>query len=501
MSTPLLLGIDQGTSGSRALLVDADGVIQGYSHVPLDRLYPRPDRVEQDPIALADGVAQAVTGALAMAGCPPGAITACGITCQRNTDFVWDARTGLPLANAITWQDLRTLTLLDDVAALPFAPQMRQRLGYPVAPYMSALHLAWRMRHDAAVQTAARAGSLRVGQSALWLLTRLGQPFGHQMDRSLVQATGLYDIRDEAYWDAWVRWTGLPPTALPTVVPTVHAFGALDVTGPGGARATVPVLAMIGDQQSALFGHGCRVPGAAESTHGTASYVKMFVGQDPPSAESVDVLCAWDLGDGQTYCLEAQTTVTGAAIRWMRDELGLFGAYDEIDTLACSVPDSGGVSFVPAFTGLNVPTNDHRARATLFGMTLGTRRGHILRAFLDALGLQMHAIMDTMQRATGLTQRELLVGGGVSASAVACQIQADLTGLPVRRPLFQETTAWAAALLAGLGAGVWLDVESLPALPGESTLFVPRLSQSERSAAIGRWERAVALARAWGSEA
>ncbi len=497
MSKPFLLGIDQGTSGSRALIIDHDGQIHGYAHVPLERLYPQPDRVEQDPIAVAEGVALAMTMALADAGAQPDEIAACGIACQRNSDFVWDARTGLPLANTITWQDLRTLPLLGEIETLPFSAEMRNRLGYPVAPYMSSLHLAWRMRHEEVVRAAAQAGTLRVGQSALWLIQRLGQMNAYAMDRSLTQAMGLFDIRADAYWLEWLDWIGLSAEILPQPQSTIFDYGSICVNGANGSVASVPVLAMIGDQQAALFGQGCRQPGAMESTHGTASYVKMFAGVHQPSAETVDVLCAWDIGDGLTYCLEAQTTVTGAAIRWMRDELGLFATYDEIETLAESVPDSGTVMFVPAFTGLNVPYNDRHTRAALFGMTLGTRRGHIMRAFLNALGQQMRAIMDTMQASTGLSNDELLVGGGVSASDLACQIQADLTGLRVRRPVFRETTAYAAALLAGLGAGMWDSAESLPPIPGESDIFVPQLAPEQRMAQFERWQEAVALTRRW----
>jgi glycerol kinase len=497
MSKPFLLGIDQGTSGSRALIIDQAGDVRGYAHIPLQRLYPKPDRVEQDPLAVANGVAQAITLALADANVRPGEIAACGIACQRNSDFVWDARTGLPLANTITWQDLRTLPLLNEIEQLPFAPEMGNRLGYPVAPYMSSLHLAWRMRHDDAVREAAKTGTLRVGQSALWLVQQLGESKVFAMDRSLVQATGLFDIRADIYWPEWLAWVGLSAESLPEPKPAIFEYGSLHISGQDGSRATVPVLAMIGDQQAALFGQGCRQPGALESTHGTASYVKMFAGEHQPSAEWVDVLCAWDIGEGQTYCLEAQTTVTGAALRWMRDELGLFTTYDEIETLAHSVNDSGNVMFVPAFTGLNVPYNDRHARAALFGMTLGTRRGHIMRAFLDALGLQMRAIMDTMHTATGLSNDELLVGGGVSASDLACQIQADMTGLRVRRPVFRETTAFAGALLAGLGAGVWDSAESLPSIPGDADSFDPQLSDSERNVKFDRWQEAVALTRNW----
>ena len=487
-----LLGIDQGTSGSRALIIDLAGQIHGYAHLPLARLYPQPDRVEQNPETVAEGVEQAIMAALQQAGLTPGDILACGLACQRNSDFVWDSATGRPLANAITWQDLRTLPLLRELEQWPLFGEARRRLGYPPAPYMSALHLAWRMVHEPAITAAADHGRLRIGQSAAWLIQRLGEPNGHVMDRSLVQATGLYDIQNGRYWSDWCERLNIPLAALPQPVPTLHQFGCLRL---GGHH--LPVLATIGDQQAALFGHGGWRPGDLEITHGTGSYVKLFLGPTPTAPETVDLLYAWDLGQGQTYCLEAQTTVSGAALRWLRDELSLFTHYSDIDSLARSVTDSGGVTFVPAFTGLNVPYNNRQARATLLGLTLGTGRGHILRAFLEALGFQVRAILQAVQTATNLPGQEILVGGGITASDVACQLQADLTGLPVKRPSFTETGAYGAALLAGLGAGCWHSLDELPPRPGSFTLFEPRSTAAERDTAFAHWQSAVKLVEAY----
>ncbi len=519
MSTqPYLLGIDQGTSGSRALILDQAGQVRGYGYHSLARLYPQPGRVEQDPDAVAAGVTAAITEAIAQAGCRPTEIAACGIACQRNTDFVWDARTGRPVANAITWQDLRTEPMLAELAAWPLADQRRRRLGYFPGTYSSALHLAWRMRHDPAVAEAACAGHLRVGFSAAWLLVALGQPAGHQMDYSLVQQMGLYDFRAERYWDEWLNVLGIPPASLPEVVPTVHHFGTLRITAPDGAVAGVPVWATIGNEQAALFGHDCRQPGDAECSHGTASFVNVLLGQEAPEQEKLNVYFAWSLPAANlqspplnsksairnpqsairhTYCLEADTTVSGAAIRWMKEQARLFDRYDEVGPLAASVPDSAGVIFVPAFTGLNVPYNDPTARGTILGLTLGSSRTHIVRAFLESLGYQVRAILETIATETGLRVERLSLGGGISASDEACQIQADLIGIPLVRPAFTETAARAAALLAGLGAGVWPTLADLPPLPGDYTTFEPRLSADQRDAGYARWQRAVERAQGW----
>jgi glycerol kinase len=344
------------------------------------------------------------------------------------------------------------------------------------------------MGHETAVQAAARDGRLRIGQSAAWLIQRLGRPNGRVTDRSLAQAMGLYDIRDGRYWPAWRERLNIPLDALPTAVPTLYEFGDLLLDG-----TAVPVLATIGDQQAALFGHGGWRPGDLEITHGTGSYVKLFVGANDAAPDMVDLLYAWDIGQGQTYCLEAQTTVSGAALRWLRDELRLFADYAEIDPLARSVNDSGEVVFVPAFTGLNVPYNNRRARATLLGLTLGAERGHILRAFLEALGFQARAILAAMQTAVNLPLDQIVVGGGVTASDAACQIQADLTGLPIKRPAFTETGAYGAALLAGLGAGFWRNLDELPPRPGGFTLFEPTTTATERDTAFAKWQTAVRL--------
>ncbi len=506
---PFLLGIDQGTSGSRALIIDDQGQVRGYGYRALPRVYPEPDWVEQDPLAVAGTVTAAIAEAVRQAGCHPAEIAGCGIACQRNTDFAWDAVTARPLANAITWQDLRTVPDLPALMAWSQWPETRWRLGYAPGPYSSALHLAWRMRHDEVLVEAARAGRLRFGLSAAWVLNALGRPNDHWMDYSLVQAMGLYDFRHQTYWQAWLERLGVPRAPLPDPVPSIHPFGQLTVEAAAGGMADIPVLAMIGDQQGALFGYECRHPGDAECTHGTASFVDVCVGQHAPDQEKMNVYYAWMLPGAlagaapghhdpvPTYCLEADTAVTGAAIRWMRENARLFDADSDVGALAASVPDSGGVVFVPAFTGLNVPYNDHHARGTILGLTLGTTRGHIVRAFLESLGFQLRAILDTIASETGLRVDRLYVGGGVSASNEACQIQADLLGIPTIRSAFTETTARAAALLAGLGAGVWRSVDALPPLPAVQTWFEPRLSADQRDAGYHRWQRAVGRARGW----
>ena len=487
-----LLGIDQGTSGSRALILDTDGNVRGYGYRPLARLHPHPDWVEQDPAQVVATVVEALHQALADARIDANEIAACGIACQRNTEFTWDARTHQSFTNAITWQDLRTMDLVREFAEWEHAARARYHLGYEPGPYSSAIHLAWRMRHDVAYQRAARDNTIQIGLSAEWLVTALGKMNAHAMDVSLVQAMGMYDFRARQYWREWLEWLDVPQEILPRAMPSVYEFGTLQING-----ADIPVRAMIGDQQGALFGYDCHSPGSAECTHGTASFADVFVGNQAPASETMNCYYAWMLDDKPAYCLEADTTVTGAAIRWMREAAHLFHDDAELDALAASVKNSGGIVFVPAFTGLNVPYNDRRARATLFGMTLGTTRAHIAHAFFQAIGFQLRGILDTMEREAHVYPQQLFVGGGISASDIGCQIQADLLGIPLVRPKFAQTTARAAALLAGIGAGIWQNVGDLPRLKTETQIFEPRLAAGERDAAFARWEHAVRAVREW----
>lgn len=504
MTPHFLLGIDQGSSGSRAAVMDMQGNILGYGYRLLPRLHPHTGWAEQEPDQLTAGVDQAITEALTAANCHPSDILAVGIACQRNTDFVWDARTRRPLANAITWQDLRTIPLVAELEQWPRAAERRRRLGYFPGPWSSANHLAWRMRHQPEVIQAARAGTLRVGFSANWLLESLGRPAGHMLDYGSVQQMGLFDFRSESYWGDWLDALGLPLEPLPAPVPTVHHFGELRITGSAGDTADVPVLAIIGNEQAALFGHQCYYPGNAECSHGTASFVDVVVGETAPQQEKLNVYYAWSFpaehaGEAMrhVYCLEADTTVSGAAVRWMRQEARLFDRDEELGILAGSVADSGGVVFVPAFTGLNVPHNDASARGTILGLTLGSSRAHIARAFLESLGYQIRGILETITAETGLVVDRISTGGGIATSDIACQIQADLTGIPTMRPAFTELAVRAATLLAGLGAGVWAGVDELPPLPGTPAVFEPALPTVRRESGYARWLDAVERSKQW----
>ncbi len=493
-----LLGLDQGTSGTKAYLMDFDGNRVGLGYVPTELIRLRPDWIEQDPRAVAAGAAKAIELALQAAQCAPSDIAAIGIASQRGTDFIWDARTKQPIVNAITWQDLRTLSLIEELDQWEHASERRYRLGYFPGPWCASMHLAWRVRQQPEFQAALYDEHTRIGMSASWLITALGKPSQHLHDYSLTQKTGLWDFRQGAYWAEWIDRLQLSPIGLPYPAPTLHDYGTLTIRD-GSRTADIPVVAMIGDQQAALFGHGCRQAGHAECTHGTASFINVVAGETPPALDNINVYHAWSLPQ-HTYCLEADTTVTGAAVRWMVQRGHWFESETQLDALAEAVTDAGGVMVVPAFTGLNVPYNDHGARATILGLALGNDRAHVARAFLDSIGFQLRAILKTIQDRTGLQVEQLSVGGGLSNSDIACQIQADQLGLPLVRPSEKETTARGAALLAGLGCGVWKSIDDLPALPAGSTRFEPRLSSDQRDADFARWQRAVQHVRELGED-
>lgn len=494
----LLLGLDLGTSGVKAYLLDEAGRRAGLGYCAVRRLPTEPGLAELDPLAVAASAAQAIRQALEFAEAQPGQVLAVGLASQRDTDFIWDAATRQPLASAISWQDLRTSAQAEAHADWQHASELRQRLGYYPGPWCAANHLAWRALHQPEFQQASAHGRLRIGMAAGWLLAAMGQPEEHRHDYSLVQKTGLWDIRQGDYWDAWISYLGLSRAGLPQAAPTLHHYGTLRLADSG---MEAPVLAMLGDQQAALFGYGCRLPGQSECTHGTATFVNVFAGEIAPHSDNLNVYHAWTLGEGQphTYCLEADTTASGSAVRWMSERAGLLEGETSLHRLGSAVPDAGGVIFVPAFTGLNVPYNDHHARATLLGLTLNHDRRHIARAFLEALGFQVRAILETVQAQTGLSINEQYVGGGLSRADLACQVQADLTGVPVYRPDESETTARGAALLAGMGAGVWRSVDELPPLPPGGAWFEPRLDAARRDEGYARWQKAVAFVRAWGS--
>jgi glycerol kinase len=491
VSKRYILAIDQGGSGSRAVVYDEEGCVRGYGYRAVGRICPQPGWVEQHPRAIARSVAEAIEEALTRAGVRGSEVIACGITSQRDTVFAWHARTGRPIGHAITWQDLRTAPLVAALDETPLGPLRRERLGQFPGAYAGAMHMAWRMRHDAAFRRAAEQGVLRVSLAAGWIVQALGRPSEHALDHSLLQAMTVYDPRRRALWEEWIEALSIPRAALPVARPTIHHFGELYIDG-----AEVPVLAMITDQQAALFGYDCRAIGQAVATHGTASFVNVVAGPVAPPQGICKTYLAWEIDGIATYALEADMTTTGAAATWLRD-LGLVRRVTDLDRYAARVNHSGGVVFVPAMNGLGVPSEDRSARGAIFGLTLGVELSHLARAFYESIGFQLIDILTTMKAEAGLDVQELRVGGGLAASDLACQIQADISGVTLVRARDTETTARGVALLAGIGAGIW-SLATMPVLVDETARrFVPQLSVSERAARYAQWQMAVERVKGW----
>jgi glycerol kinase len=488
--TRYILGIDQGGSGSRASIYDGQGRVCGYGYRKLGWIKPQLGWVEQSPQAVADSVREAIGEAIERAAISARDIVACGITSQRDTVFAWDTLSGDAIGNAITWQDLRTQPLVAETDGWALAHERRARLGQFPGAYSSAMHMAWRMRHDAAFRRAADEERLRVSLAAGWLVAALGRPAEHALDYSLLQGMTVFDVRKRRLWDEWLAYLNIPRAALPVARPTNHYFGDL-LLPDGDDIVAVPVLAMITDQQAALFGYDCRLPGQAAATHGTASFVNVVAGSLAPPQGVCKVYLAWELAQTPAYALEADLTVTGAAARWMQ-EFGLVASTDELSALAERADDSAGVVFVPAFTGLGVPSEDRSVRGSILGLTLGSTRQQLARAFFEAIGCQLRDIVEQMEREAGVVIAELRVGGGMAGSDVACQIQSDVLGLPLIRAQDTETSVRAAALLAGIGAQIWPDATALPSLLDENvTRFEPQLASSRREALLNQWREAV----------
>jgi glycerol kinase len=491
-----VVAVDAGTTGVRAFVVGADGTPTARSYREFPQHFPRPGWVEHD----ADDIWRVtietlaeVVGAVHDRG---DTIAAIGITNQRETVVIWDRRTGRPRARAIVWQDRRTAARCDALRDAGHEPMIRRATGLVLDPYFSASKLAW-LLHDGGV---AVDDDLAFGTVDTWLLWNLtGGPDGgvHATDPSNASRTMLYDIRAGEWSDELGALFDIPRACLPEVRSSSGRFGMTDPARAGGLR--VPVSGIAGDQQAALFGQACVTPGMTKNTYGTGSFVLTNIGSTLP--EPVDGLLstiAWSLAPGAvTYAMEGAIFVTGAAVQWLRDGLGLIRDAAEIGPLAASVPDSGGVFVVPAFTGLGSPWWDPYARGTIVGITRGTTRAHIARAVVEAMAFQTADVVEAVTRASGASPPELRIDGGASVMDLLGQFQADLLGVPVRRAAIQETTALGAAFLAGLAEGVWSSPAEVNSRWAAEASFAPAMSDDERASRMTAWRRAVERSRGW----
>ncbi|MGR8921302.1 MAG: glycerol kinase GlpK, partial [Gammaproteobacteria bacterium] len=449
----LLLALDQGTTSSRALVFDDAGRVRSLAQAEFRQHYPRPGWVEHDPLEIRDTQLEVAARAIRDAGATAQDIAAIGITNQRETCLLWDRRTGEPCGRALVWQDRRTAAACTAMSARGVAERVREKTGLVIDPYFSASKLAWMLDADPALRRRAAAGELAFGTIDSWLVWCLGGGRHHVTDATNAARTLLYDIHENA-WDAeLLELWHVPPEVLPEVV---DSAGVCATTGHFGGD--IPIAGIAGDQQAALFGQACFEPGMAKCTYGTGCFVLLQTGAAAPRSSHALLTTIASRIDGLTeYALEGSVFMGGATVQWLRDGLGIIGSADEVEALAREVDDTGGVVLVPAFTGLGAPHWDAAARGLMVGMTRGTTRAHVARAALEGIAWQVADVATAMTADAGLPIHELRVDGGASHNALLMQMQADILDLPLVRPEVSESTALGAALLAGLGVGLFRD--------------------------------------------
>jgi glycerol kinase len=493
---PYILAIDQGTTSSRALVVDRAGHIVGLGQVPFTQHYPQPGWVEHDPAEIWSSTREAVAEALSAAGLGPGEITAIGIANQRETLVVWDRATGEPVGNAIVWQDRRTAAICDELRAAGHEDLFAARTGLTLDPYFTGTKLTWLLRDRPELPARAERGELAAGTIDSWLIWKLTGGRRHVTDYTNASRTLLFNIRRGTWDDTLAGLLGVPPEMLPAQVPSRAHFGTTDADVFG---AEVPITGVAGDQQAAFFGQVCTAAGQAKNTYGTGAFLLAQAGPSPIVSRN---RLLTSIGPGATaeqpgYVLEGSVFIAGAVVQWIRDELHLIQHSSEVEALAGSVEDTSGVTFVPAFAGLGAPYWDPDARGTLLGITRGTKPAHIARAALEAIALSSVDLLDAMNRDLATPVCELRVDGGAARNDLLMQMQADFAGIPVIRPTSTETTALGAAYLAGIQAGVWADEAEIGSLWRAERIFEPRMSAPERLQRLAGWRRAVERTRGW----
>jgi glycerol kinase len=496
-----VLALDQGTTGSRALVVDPEGTVRGSGYVELPQHYPRPGWVEHDAEEIWETTTQAMGQALGAARITAAEIAAIGITNQRETTVLWERASGRPVHRAIVWQCRRTAPFCERLKADGHEAEFRRRTGLVLDPYFSGTKIRWLLDEVPGARLRAERGELAVGTVDSWLLWRLTGGAAHATDASNASRTLCFDIR-ALRWDEGLCGTlGVPMALLPEVKPSAGVFG--ETAGPAGGisssvlPAGIPVTGVAGDQQAALLGQCCVEPGMAKNTYGTGCFLLLNTGGTPVASErGLLTTVAWQLNGATTYALEGSVFIAGAVIQWLRDGLGIIGSAAESEALAGSVADAGGVYLVPAFTGLGAPYWDPYARGVLVGLTRGTTKAHIARAALEAIAYQSRDVLDAMAQESGAALQTLRVDGGAAANNFLCQFQADVLHVEVLRPAVTETTGTGAAFLAGVGAGMWRtgDLASRWRLERR---FAPSMGLAQREAGYAGWRRAVERARGW----
>ncbi len=485
-----ILAIDQGTTGSTTMLVDRELNLRAKVTVDFPQHFPKPGWVEHDPEEIWFSVRQALRRTLEEAGISGREVAAIGITNQRETTLLWERQSGKAAGPAIVWQDRRSAGICRELREKGLEPLFRERTGLVFDPYFSGTKLTWRLREEPGLRRRAEAGDLAFGTIDSFLAWRLTGGANHVTDVSNASRTLLMDLRRLAWDEELLGHLEVPPALLPEIRPSSEVYGVtrgLDLLPDG-----IPVAGMAGDQQAALFGQACFLPGESKCTYGTGAFLLANTGEEVVSShKGLLTTVAWQLGEKVTYALEGSAFIAGAAVQWLRDGLRLFQSSADIEALAASVPDSGGVVFVPALTGLGAPHWRSEARGMVWGITRGTTAAHFARATLEGIALQICDLVGAMNEDRGEPITLFKVDGGAAQNNLLMQLQADLTGLAVTRPRTVETTALGAAMLAGLAVGFWKGTDELRAGWREERRFQPNIKPEEKEALFALWKEAL----------
>ena len=484
-----ILALDQGTSSSRAILFDRMGQPKAVSQKEFTQIFPKPGWVEHNPKEIWSSQASVIAEAISAEGINGSNIAAIGITNQRETTIVWDAETGDPVYNAIVWQDRRTSAYCDRLKKSGKAEMIRNKTGLIIDAYFSATKVRWILENVHGARRKAEEGRLKFGTVDTWLIWKLTRGEAHVTDVSNASRTMLFNIHTLDWDDELLELFGIPRSMMPQVKSSSEVYGKTKGTI---FAHEVPIAGIAGDQQAALFGQMCTEPGSVKNTYGTGCFLLMNSGSKPIMSENkLLTTVAWKIGDKVTYALEGSIFVAGSIVQWLRDGLGIIRSSSEIEALATSVPDNGGVYFVPALTGLGAPYWDQYATGSIYGITRGTKAGHIARAAIEGIAFQTMDIVNAMQKDAGVTLTELKVDGGASRNDLLMQFQADMLGTAVIRPKVTETTALGAAYLAGLATGYWESIEHIKSLWAMDKEFTPSAGADEVSALKAGWKKAV----------
>ncbi|MBU0703875.1 MAG: glycerol kinase GlpK [Chloroflexi bacterium] len=494
--TQYAAAVDQGTTGTRFMLFDREGQMVASMYEEHAQIYPQPGWVEHDAGEIWAKTQRVIGGALAESGIRPQEIAGIGVTNQRETTVVWDPATGEPLCNAVVWQDTRTRDLCQQLIADGLELTFRQKTGLPIATYFSGPKLKWMLDNIPGLREKAEAGGAIFGNVDTWIIWNLTG--AHITDVTNASRTILMNLRT-LDWDAeLLEILSIPRRTLPAIRPSSDPdfYGMTRAEGPVGGAA--PVCGDLGDQQAALFGQTCYSPGEAKNTYGTGCFMLLNTGPEPvPSKSGLLTTIAYGLPEGTTYALEGSIAITGAAVQWLRDNLGLIQNVAETETIAQSVEDAGGIYFVPAFSGLFAPYWDMDARGVIVGLTRYVNRAHIVRATLEAICYQTRDVLEAMRADSDIELTALKVDGGATVNNFLMQLQADVLGVPVVRPVVHETTALGAAYAAGLATGLWSGLDELRANWSVDRIFEPQWDEARREEMYAGWKKAVERSRGW----